>query len=98
MSKIYWKATIEDIHNTNCSEIETELLIDLFIHTYKHMATTSARKAYYELKDFALYSRREYLEDFILWIERTTVEGVDQWIGNFENGDKKLYILGMLER
>ena len=53
MSKLFYKAMIEDIQNEKCTDAELEALLDAFEYTVKKMATTLARKAWYELKDYA---------------------------------------------
>ncbi len=45
MSKLFYKAMIEDIQNDKCTDAELEALLDAFEYTVKKMATTLARKA-----------------------------------------------------
>lgn len=50
MSKLFYKAMIEDIQKDNCSDGEVEALLDTFEHTIKSTASTLARKASYGLR------------------------------------------------
>ena len=95
MSKLFYKATIEDIQNDQCTEAEMENLLDIFESTVKRMATTLARKAWFELADYATAKQRG-IDRFTLMVERREVSGQEQWYGTFENGSKKLKIIGTL--
>lgn len=63
----------------------------------KRMATTLARKSWFELEDFA-NSKKAGINRFTLALERRKVSGQEQWWGTFEYGSKKLKIIGTLER
>lgn len=97
MSRLFYKAIIEDVQNEKCTDSECEALLDAFEHTMKHIATTLARKAWFELQDYAL-AKKQGLGGFSLMIERENVLGQEHWTGIFENGDKSLKVIGMLER
>ena len=49
MSKLFSKVVIEDVKNAGCTDREVEILLDIYGRTVKRIATTLARKAYYEL-------------------------------------------------
>ncbi len=61
------------------------------------MATTLARKSWYELKDYAA-SRQYGIDGFTLMIERKEVPGQEQWHGIFEDGSKNLKVIATLEK
>lgn len=63
----------------------------------KRMATTQARRSWYELEDFASAKARG-INRFTLMLERRTVAGQEQWWGTFEYGQKKLKVMATLER
>lgn len=97
MSRLFYKPIIEDVQNENCTDAEREALLDAFEHTMKHVATTLARKAWFELQDYAL-AKKQGIDGFSLMIERENVLGQDHWTGVFENGEKSLKVIGTLER
>ncbi|MCP4394492.1 MAG: hypothetical protein GY804_09545 [Alphaproteobacteria bacterium] len=69
----------------------------LFEHTVKRMATTLARKFWYDLKDFA--SAEELgIQHFTLILERRNIDGQEQWWGTFSHHTKNLKVIGTLER
>ena len=97
MSKLFYKAMIEDIQNDKCTDAELEALLDAFEYTVKKMATTLARKSWYVLEDYAT-SKQRGIDRFNLTLERRNVNGQEQWWGAFEYGSKKLKIIGTLEK
>ena len=97
MSKLFYKAMIEDIQNDKCTDAELEALLDAFEYTVKKMATTLARKSWYTLEDYAT-SKQRGINRFNLTLERKNVTGQEQWHGTFEYGSKKLKIIGTLEK
>lgn len=104
MSKLYYKAMIEDVQNDpkggasqKCTDAELEALLNAFEYTVKKMATTLARKAWYALEDYAT-SKQYGIDRFTLMIERKEVLGQEQWHGVFEYGSKNLKIIGTLEK
>jgi len=97
MSKLFYKAIIEDIQNDKCTDAELEALLDVFEYTVKKMATTLARKSWYALEDYAT-SKQRGIDRFNLTLERKDVLGQEQWHGAFEYGSKKLKIIGTLEK
>lgn len=97
MSKLLHKVIIEDIENENCTNTEQSALLRAFDYTLKTMATTLARKAWYELKDYAT-AKHNGIDAFTLMIERKNILGQEQWHGVFEYGSKTLTVIGTLER
>lgn len=97
MRKLYYKGIIEDVQNEKCTDKEHEILLEIFTCTVKRTAATLARKAWFDLRDFA--SAREHgLSGFALRLERDTRRGEDKWSGIFEKSGKKLKILARMER
>lgn len=97
MSKLFYKAMIEDVQNVRCTDTEIENLLDIYSSTVKHMAITLARKSCYELSDFA--SAKIFgVDGFSLTIERRQIMQQEQWWGSFECGDKNLKIMATLEK
>jgi len=94
MSKLFFKVVIEDIKNTGCTDREVELLLDIYGRTIKKLATTLARKAYYELADFRFVSE---VKDFSLEIEKENAIS-DRYIGVFKDRNKTLEVVAVLER
>jgi hypothetical protein len=97
MSKLLHKTRIEDIQNEECTNAEREALLDTFEYTIKKMATTLARKAWYDLKDYAT-SKKQGIDHFTLKLEHKDVLGQEQWHGVFEYGNKNLEVIGTLEK
>tara|TARA_B100001778_G_scaffold210154_1_gene173942 strand:+ start:607 stop:900 length:294 start_codon:yes stop_codon:yes gene_type:complete len=97
MSKLFYKAMIEDIQNDKCTDAELEALLDAFEYTVKKMAPTLARKSWYAMEDYAT-SKQRGIDRFNLTLERKDVLGQEQWHGAFEYGSKKLKIIGTLEK
>ena len=97
MSKLFYKAMIEDIRNEKCTEEEMAALLDAFTYTVKRTATTLARKSWFELKDYAT-AKQNKIERFTLMLERKDINGQEQWWGTFEYGSKNLQVIGTLEK
>jgi len=97
MSKLFYKAMIEDIQNDKCTDSEIENLLDIFASTVKRTATTLARKSYFELEDFANTKNRG-INRFTLELERKQIHSQEQWWGTFTYGSKNLKIIGTLEK
>ncbi len=95
MSKLFYKAMIEDVQNEHCTGTEREVLLDVFEYTIQKMATTLARKAWYDLQDYAT-AKRYGIDRFTLLIEHKDVLGQEQWHGVFETGSKRLQIIATL--
>jgi hypothetical protein len=93
MSKLFSKVVIEDVRNAGCTDREVELLLDIYSRTVKRMATTLARKAYYELIDF---KNSDEVNGFSLEVERDTY--FDRYIGVFKDGLRTLEVVSGLEQ
>jgi hypothetical protein len=94
MSKLFSKVVIKDIKNTRCTDREVELLLDIYVRTIKKLATTLARKAYYELADFRFVSE---VKNFSLEIEKENAIS-DRYISVFKDGLRTLEVVAVLER
>jgi len=94
MSKLFFKVVIEDIKNTGCTDREVELLLDIYGRTIKKMATTLARKAYYELIDF---KNSDEVNSFSLEVEKE-ITTIDRYIGVFKHRNKTLEVMAVLEQ
>lgn len=97
MSKLFYRAFIEDIENQKCTDLELEQLIDIFQYSVKHMATTLARKSWFELKDY-YDAKKRGIANFTLEIEKKTIKGVDNFIGEFKSNNKNLKIIATLHK
>ena len=95
MSKEFWKASIDDIENTGCTEKEVEALGDAFCYVMKSLARTLARKAEFHLEDFRA-SKERGLVEFMLTIEKYPHAGAEQWTGVFEAAGKTVKMFGTL--
>ena len=98
---MFYKVVIFEVRNISCSQEEVELLLDIFKSSVKKMATTLARKAYYEMIDFRFTDK---VAAFSLKIERKPVETPftlkddDLFIGTFKSGADALEIFAKLEK
>lgn len=94
MSKLFSKVVIEDVRNAGCTDKEVELLLDIYSRTVKRMATTLARKAYYELVDFY---KSDEVASFSLEVEKE-ITTIDRYIGVFKDGLRTLKVMAVLEQ
>ncbi|WP_412057393.1 hypothetical protein [Bartonella sp. DGB2] len=96
-SKQFAIAEIIDVQNENCTALEKENLLDIFEYTMKSMACTLASKSWYALEDYGTAKQRG-IDQFTLMMERKdSLDGDDYfWVGVFENGDKRLEVMGIL--
>lgn len=87
-----YEGFLGDSTNKNCTEHEcielTKLFIDIILPKF---AATLARKADYELSDFAS-SKKLYVDEFSLTINKIINGKEVSYKGIFHNGDKKLEI------
>lgn len=97
MSKLFYKAMIEDIQHEQCTHKEIDNLLDIFTHTVKRTAVTLARKSWFQLGDFAS-AKKGGTERFTFTLERVDVRRTEQWWGTFECGHKKLKVIATLEQ
>lgn len=94
MSKLFSKVVIEDVRNAGCTDKEVEILLDIYSRTVKRMATTLARKAYYELIDF---KNSNEVNGFSLEVEKENAIS-DRYIGIFKDGLRTLEVMAVLEQ
>ena len=94
MSKLFSKVVIKDVKNAGCTDREVELLLDIYSRTVKRMATTLARKAYYELIDF---KNSDEVNGFSLKLEKENAIS-DRYIGIFKDGLRTLEVMAVLEQ
>jgi hypothetical protein len=95
--KMTYKMIVEDCTQTDsCTQAELEALIGIFEYGAKKISGTLARKAWFELSDFATAAERG-IDRFSLLLSREQVGGKEKWHGKFEYGSKSVKILGVLE-
>ena len=102
MSKLFSKVIIENIEKYNCNEEEAASLVDIYNSTVKKMATTLARRAFYELRDFAsirVVDELKGYKDYSLEIEKCQ-SSIFRYIGTFTDseGKKILKVIVVLEK
>jgi hypothetical protein len=102
MSKLFSKVIIENIEKYNCNEEEAASLVDIYNSTVKKMATTLARRAFYELRDFAsirVVDELKRYKDHSLEIEKCQ-SSISRYIGTFTDseGKKILKVIVVLEK
>lgn len=95
--KMTYKMIVEDCTKTDsCIQAELEALIGIFEYSAKKISCTLARKAWFELSDFATAKERG-VERFTLLLSRETDGENEKWHGKFEYGSKTIKIVGTLE-
>ena len=67
------------------------------VYAVKRTATTLARKAWFQLEDFA-NAKSQGIDRFTLTVDRIDVRGQEQWWGIFEHGNKNLKVIATLEK
>ncbi len=92
MNRLIYKGFIEDVRNEKCSDQEIEKLIDVFEEAANSMAATSAKKSFYDLKDFQ-GTERAGVNLFTLTLEREPIKNYEKYAGYFECGKKNLKIV-----
>jgi hypothetical protein len=92
MNRLIYKGFIEDVRNEKCSDREVEKLLDVFEDAVKSMAETSAKKSFYNLRDFQ-GTERAGVNLFTLSLERENVKNLKQYTGYFECGHKNLKVV-----
>ena len=97
MNKLLYKVVIEDIEKENCTEEETEKLLDIVEKIIKRTAVSLARKAYFELEDFE-FGRRNKIQNFSLILEKRIIKGQEQWCASFTANNKKLNAIATLNQ
>ena len=92
MSRLIYKGFIEDVRNEKCTDQEIEKLLDFFEEAVNSMAATSAKKSFYDLKDF-LGTECTGVNFFTLNLERENVKSYEKYTGYFECGKKNLKVV-----
>ncbi len=90
MNRLIYKGFIEDVRNEKCTDQEIEKLLDVFEDAVNSMAATSAKKSFYDLKDFL---GAESVNLFTLNLEREKVKNYEKYTGHFEHGHKNLRVV-----
>lgn len=96
-SKKFASPEIIDVVNENCNAQETETLLDYFEYTMKSMACMLASKSWYALADYRT-AKQNGVDKFSLMMERRETQEGDNyfWVGIFEQGNKRLEVMGIL--
>lgn len=98
MSKLKYRAIIEDGRNEKCTDRELEALFGIFEHIMQEHVSNGAPSATFDLA--AMPEAKEAGVDvFSLTITHETVGGADQWNAVFEKDNgKKLKLYATLAR
>ncbi len=91
-NRLIYKGFIEDVRNEKCSDLEIEKLLDVFEEAVNSMAATSAKKSFYDLKDFQ-ETEHSGVNLFTLVLAREQVGNYEKYTGNFECGKKNLKVV-----
>jgi len=94
--ELFYKVVILTVEREQCPKAAEAVLINLFEYAVKRQATTLARQAYYEMRDFDT-AVKAGLADYRLCITRKPGKQ-EFWIGSFESGNKMVTITAKLER
>lgn len=97
MSKLKYRAIIEDAQNHKCSDDELEAMFGIFELIMKGMMSSTEQKMTFNLTDFLL-AKQHHVDDFVLTVQRTDEKGVENWTAVFERNGKKLKIMASVER
>ncbi len=91
-NRLIYKGLFEDVQNEKCTDQEIEKLIDVFEEAVNSMAATSAKKSFYDLKDFqgTVYAD---VNLFTLTLEREPIKNYEKYTGYFECGKKNLKVV-----
>lgn len=92
MSKLIYRAIIENIQNEKCTKLEISALIGVFEKVVKNMANDLEHQSYQDLEDFC-DSRKHGISQFTLTLERKIFQEGNNYIGKFKNGYKNLKII-----
>ena len=101
MKKDLMKRVIIDVENEGCPEAHIAPLLDCFENLMATAASASCRRAYYELGDLTLASRKG-LGAYSIEMERMMDNpGLEKnahvWTGTFTDGHNRLTVMGCLE-
>ncbi len=94
--KEFWIPTVDDVQNEGCSELEREVLLDIFESKMKEMACTALDKGVYQSIDTFFLAQKNEVKGFALTMERYPHAGFEQWIGVFEADAKRMRAFGTL--
>lgn len=97
MSKLKYRAIIEDGRNEKCTDKELEALFGIFEHIMREHVSNAMPRASFDLADFP-EAKVAGVDVFSLNIEHSSVGDSDQWNAVFEKGNgKKLKLYATLE-
>lgn len=94
--KEFWIPTVDDVQNEGCSDLEREVLLDIFESRMRAMACTTLDKGIYNSIDNFSLADRNGVKGFSLTMERYPHAGFEQWIGVFEAEAKRMKVFGTL--
>lgn len=94
--KMDWIPTVDDVQNDGCSDLEREVLLDIFEEEIKKMACTGLDIGIYHSVDGSLVAVTNNIKGFSLTMERYPHAGFEQWIGIFESEGRKMRVFGTL--
>lgn len=92
MNRLIYKGFIEDVRNEQCTDQEIEKLLDVFEDAVNSMSATSAKKSFYDLKDFQ-GTEHAGVNLFTLSLEREKVKNYEKYTGYFERDKKNLKVV-----
>lgn len=94
--KMDWIPSVDDVQNDGCSDVEREVLLNIFERQMKEMACTALDTGIYRSLDGFFLTKKYDIKGFSLTMERYSNAGFEQWIGVFEATGKKMRVFGML--
>jgi hypothetical protein len=101
MKKNLMKRVIIDVQNEGCPEAHIAPLLDCFESLMATAASASCRRAYYELGDLTLASRKglgAYSIEIERMMDNPALKNTDHvWTGIFTDGHNSLKVMGCLE-
>jgi hypothetical protein len=101
MKKDLMKRVIIDVQNEGCPEAHIAPLLDCFESLMATAASASCRRAYYELGDLTLASRKglgAYSIEIERMMDNPALKNTDHvWTGIFTDGHNSLKVMGCLE-
>ena len=101
MKKDLMKRVIIDVENEGCPEAHIAPLLDCFENLMATAASASCRRAYYELGDLTLASRKglgAYSIEIERMMDNPALKNTDHvWTGIFTDGQNSLTVMGCLE-
>lgn len=97
MRTLLYKSVIHDIDNHGCTEQEVARLCDIFALAIKKAEGILAHTLIFDMKDNH-YARTHHVSAFSLILKRSIVQEQKQWHGMFVCHNKRLSLLGALEK